>query len=575
MKKALLVLTMFAWVVQSVAQDKTDEQLQKELDAHPQQDTVRVNRIIAIFSSSSLTLVEKEKLAAEALAISLKTGYQYGEGYALTNLGYYKWRQGNKKEGDSLLVEAEAFAQKTGNPELVGFILYRLGNRIEHTTGSSKESLSYYLRAEEALGKSGNYKMLSDFQTVIADFYQVNLSNYPLAMEYLLKSLHSAEKAHSPSRILNNWMGLGTLYSLIGDHANALVYLEKTAIELKKGKGSKIENAALQTNLGEAFRLSGRYSEAIKAYKLALEFGNIIDNEIINESNLADVYTRMDSLPLAFQYGFRSLIKAKELKNPHVLDWVYGILARTYLKNGMADSSIYYGRLGLDTAIQIGSIEYMRDNAETLANAFAYKKDFAKAYNYQRQFINYKDSMLNAEVRNKTALLQYNNDLDKKQAQITQLNQQKKAQQNFLISVLTVLTLIIFTAVLLLRNNRQKQKANRLLAKQKQEIDDKAKELSVQKDNLQQSYNNVELLGEIGHKISSSLSVEKIISTVYNNVNSLMDANVFGIGIYNKALQRIEFPAIPTKTGKHFLFIPMPLMIRIALRRFVLIREKK
>jgi signal transduction histidine kinase len=87
-----------------------------------------------------------------------------------------------------------------------------------------------------------------------------------------------------------------------------------------------------------------------------------------------------------------------------------------------------------------------------------------------------------------------------------------------------------------MRNNRQKRKANAQLQKQKEEIDNKAKELSVQKD-------NVELLGDIGKKISSSLPVENIIGTVYTNVNGLMDANVFGIGIYNDALKRIEFPS--------------------------------
>ena len=39
------------------------------------------------------------------------------------------------------------------------------------------------------------------------------------------------------------------------------------------------------------------------------------------------------------------------------------------------------------------------------------------------------------------------------------LNQQKKLQQNFLISVSVVLVLLIIAALLLLRNNRQKQKA--------------------------------------------------------------------------------------------------------------------
>ena len=190
-----------------------------------------------------------------------------------------------------------------------------------------------------------------------------------------------------------------------------------------------------------------------------------------------------------------------------------------------------------------GTIEYMRDNALALANAYAYKKDFSNAYRYHLQYINYRDSMLNAEVKNKTALFQYNSDLDKKQAQISRLNQQQKAQQNFLISALIVLSLILIVAALLFRTNRQRQKANRLLQLQKEQIDTKAKELSYQKDQVEQSYNNMEKLGEIGRKITASLSVETIIGTVYNNVNALMDAAVFGIGIYNAALSRIDFPA--------------------------------
>ena len=57
---------------------------------------------------------------------------------------------------------------------------------------------------------------------------------------------------------------------------------------------------------------------------------------------------------------------------------------------------------------------------------------------------------------------------------------------------------LFVVAFILYRNNRQKQKANFLLQKQKEEIDSKA--------------SNVELLGEIGRKITSSLSVETIIS---------------------------------------------------------------
>jgi len=55
--------------------------------------------------------------------------------------------------------------------------------------------------------------------------------------------------------------------------------------------------------------------------------------------------------------------------------------------------------------------------------------------------------------------MEYNYTLEKKQVQIAALNQQKKLQQNFLISISVVLLLLIIAALLLLRNNRQKQKA--------------------------------------------------------------------------------------------------------------------
>ncbi len=248
------------------------------------------------------------------------------------------------------------------------------------------------------------------------------------------------------------------------------------------------------------------------------------------------MYTRLDSLSLAFTYAFKALALSRKMEDLSNDSWIQGILSRAYLKKGMPDSAVYYGQMGLDDGTRAGSLEFMRDNAGALANAYAFKKDFAKAYDYHLKWISYRDSMLNAEVTNKTSVLLYNADLAKKQAQIVQLNQKQKAQQNFLLSAMIVLTLILITAGLLLRNNTQKQKANKLLKKQKQEIDDKARD-------LEHSYYNVERLGEIGRKITSSLSVEKIMATVYDHVNGLMDASVFGIGIYNDELKRIEFPA--------------------------------
>ncbi|MFN3996597.1 ATP-binding protein [Algoriphagus sp.] len=78
------------------------------------------------------------------------------------------------------------------------------------------------------------------------------------------------------------------------------------------------------------------------------------------------------------------------------------------------------------------------------------------------------------------------------------------------------------------------------LKAENQILEERVKERTAE---LEKSYHNVELLGEIGRKITASLSAEKIIATVYANVNALMEASVFGIGIYHEETQTLDFPA--------------------------------
>jgi signal transduction histidine kinase len=112
----------------------------------------------------------------------------------------------------------------------------------------------------------------------------------------------------------------------------------------------------------------------------------------------------------------------------------------------------------------------MRDNTLAIANAYAFKEDFKNAYKYHNLYIDYRDSMMTAEIKNRTAVLEHNYELDKKEGQIALLSQQKKSQQNFLIGVSIALFFILVTAIVLLRSNRQKQKAKLKIEKAYSEL---------------------------------------------------------------------------------------------------------
>lgn len=81
------------------------------------------------------------------------------------------------------------------------------------------------------------------------------------------------------------------------------------------------------------------------------------------------------------------------------------------------------------------------------------------------------------------------------------------------------------------------------------ELEQKNDEIMQQRDQIEETYTKVKLLSEIGQDIISTLSIETIIERVYQSVNALMDATIFGIGVYNKEKNRLDFPG-STEKGK-------------------------
>ena len=60
---------------------------------------------------------------------------------------------------------------------------------------------------------------------------------------------------------------------------------------------------------------------------------------------------------------------------------------------------------------------------------------------------------------------------------------------------------------------------------------------------VQRSYQQIKLLAEVGQDITANLGVEELISTVYSNVNTLMDAQIFSIGVHHKKDNELQMPA--------------------------------
>ncbi len=120
---------------------------------------------------------------------------------------------------------------------------------------------------------------------------------------------------------------------------------------------------------------------------------------------------------------------------------------------------------------------------------------------------------------------------DKVTGAITVQSFDKNAYTPFHMDVLK--TLGTYTAIAL-------ENAN-LVETLEEKVNERTSEVVEQKEKLEKSFRNSKLLSEIGKEISATLSVDDIISTVYTQINTLMDATIFGIGIHRPETDDLYF----------------------------------
>jgi signal transduction histidine kinase len=532
-KKILLPLLLLVLTTHTTsAQDVPLQKLQQQIRNHPQQDTFLVNRFNDWGALKTISLKQRDSIISVALALANKINYTRGMMDAQLTLSDVSSDMGNNEQAMNLLQEAYTTAASKEDKEYQVKALLAIGRRKALTTGDTT-AIADYMKAETIAQGLPDKKILANTQLYLGGIYVIVFANYPKGMEWLLKSIRTGESINCQTCLALSWRYMGDLYGALDDNEKSLSYYKKS---LHVNDSLGIKNSLLLNSIGTNYLETGKYFEAMGMFKKAIASSTSTYSLTIYQLNIADVSVRMNNLSQAFHYAFTASAGAEKIENLGLISGADNILAKVYLKKNNLDSALYYASKGMGLAKQSNALESLRDNTKLLADIYAQKKDFEKAYQYHTQFITYRDSILNTQGKNKIAVLQYDFDMTKAQARIETLNLQKKSQRNGLIAALVVLSLLIAGAVVLLRSNRQKRKANVLLQKQKEEIDAKAKELAKQKTDVEQ-------LEEIGKKITSSLSVEGIIGMVYNNVNSLMDAKVFGIGIYNDALKSIEFPA--------------------------------
>ena len=337
------------------------------------------------------------------------------------------------------------------------------------------------------------------------------LGDFPAALDMQFKALELNRQAENKNGEATSLGFIGLIYADLTEFRQALNYLTQ-AQKIYAHHTNPMMNSFNFSNIGYAYEGLKMLDSALifqeKAQEISAEMnqgagGNL---KVLIATRLGVIYTSMDKRELALQY-FRNALKNSYLisdnVNPSKIQYQ---IAQSYLAVNKGDSSLLYARQAFASGEQTFQKPEVLAASNLLVKLFRNNHMPDSVIHYQDIAIAMNDSLFGPAKLRQLQILALKE--QEKQQQILQQQQQYKNKIK-VFGLVAMLTVFLSIAVILYRNNRQKQKVNQLLQQQKNEIQQTLTMLKSTQSQLIQSEKMAslgELTAGIAHEIQNPLN---------------------------------------------------------------------
>jgi len=265
-------------------------------------------------------------------------------------------------------------------------------------------------------------------------------------------------------------------------------------------------------SIAEIYENDGQFDKAYETSLECLKLSEELSQKVTQGYALfriGNIFVKQNRLDEAKEYFLRSLELTKEIddKFGEALDLLQ--LGKLFLIQANAKQAKEHLLESLKLAEEVKAKGVIYEVHEALAELFEKEENIQSFVKHYKLYHKYKSEVFKDEQENKQKYLTIQYEMEKlqKEAEITRLTNVVMKEKNI-------------------------------------ELEQKTQE-------LEQSYNSISVLSKIGRDITSTLDLDTILNTVYENVNQLMDATIFGIGIYKPEEALIEY-RLSIEEGKRY-----------------------
>lgn len=295
-----------------------------------------------------------------------------------------------------------------------------------------------------------------------------NSGDYTNAFEFYYKGLELAIKYNLLEQQGYAYTNMGNLYIYQEYFEDAVENLTKS-LEIADSLDNQKMLAYSNLNLGRAYLLNLEYEKALSYFNTSINIRidlKDIGGQAVCIKYIADVYTELQKLDSALILYKKSLELTDFDDDKDLLANIYNKISYLYLKKDKLAEADLYAHKSFEVASEVGTKLRMKEAAKSLADIYMINNNFEKACHYQNLVICYTDTLFSQKLTEKITNIKNLMEQQQKQSEIDILNRDTEIkdlklakQKNFILSLISVLTLTFVLIILLFFSNKQRKKS--------------------------------------------------------------------------------------------------------------------
>ena len=337
---------------------------------------------------------------------------------------------------------------------------------------------------------------------MIEDMTYTGIDGFPLlTLDAYQKLFSLSQKNNDKIAEAASWSFAGHGYRLTGNYIKGLQCHHK-AIALAEQTGNKSLIAMNQNQMAHIYKDRGEYEKARSLYLMAESNSKLGNNKgilywptmnlgfiylVMNQpdsslyystlalkqinsikkftsvsyiyANIGGAYSMMGEAKKAVEFFNRAVKDAKEDQSPRFINLVYYEYAEHFQRMKQMDSCILYAKRAVET-VQNTVFNYLAMNPAKLLTDIYQNSNADSTLKYLKIYRAANDSLFSNRANQELQLMTFEEDQRQRDIAVEKINYKNKIKTSLMLAVLAVFTLIAF---ILYRNNKQKQKANKVL----------------------------------------------------------------------------------------------------------------